>query len=56
MAEGEKIELVKTSIQISPELRDRIYRLKFRRTYEQFLADLCDLYEEEEKKRTIPKQ
>lgn len=35
----------KTSIQISTELRDRLYKLKFRKTYEQFLAELCDLYE-----------
>jgi hypothetical protein len=56
MAEGEKVEQAKTSIQISPELRDRIYRLKFRRTYEQFLSELCDLYEEEQSKRSAPKQ
>jgi predicted DNA-binding protein len=35
----------KTSIQVSPELRDRLYKLKFRRTYEQFLEELCDMYE-----------
>lgn len=35
----------KTSIQISTDLRDRLYKLKFRKTYEQFLAELCDLYE-----------
>ncbi|MCE5296023.1 MAG: hypothetical protein LLG16_02830 [Euryarchaeota archaeon] len=35
----------KTSIQVSPELRDRLYKLKFRKTYEQFLEELCDLYE-----------
>jgi len=38
----------KTSIQISPETRDRLYRLKFRKTYEQFLSELCDMYEERE--------
>jgi hypothetical protein len=54
MPEEGKSESVKTSIQISPELRDRIFRLKFRRTYEQFFAELCDLYEEEEKRRTTP--
>jgi len=37
----------KTSIQISPETRDRLYKLKFRRTYDQFLSELCDLYEKE---------
>lgn len=35
----------KTSIQVSPELRDRLYKLKFRKTYEQFLEELCDMYE-----------
>jgi hypothetical protein len=35
----------KTSLQVSPELRDRLYRLKFRKTYEQFLTELCDMYE-----------
>ncbi len=37
----------KTTIQLSPETRDRLYRLKFRRTYDQFLNELCDLYEEQ---------
>ena len=36
----------KTSLQVSTELRDRLYRLKFRKTYEQFLTELCDMYEE----------
>jgi len=36
----------KTSIQIRPETRDRLYRLKFRKTYDEFLNELCDLYEE----------
>lgn len=35
----------RTSIQITPETRDRLYRLKFRRTYDQFLNELCDAYE-----------
>ena len=34
----------KTSVQITPTTRDRLYRLKFRRTYDQFLNELCDLY------------
>lgn len=34
-----------TTIQVTPETRDRIYRLKFRSTYEEFLNELCDLYE-----------
>jgi hypothetical protein len=38
----------KTSIQISPETRDRLFKLKFRRTYDQFLIELCDLYEKEQ--------
>jgi len=38
----------KTTIQITETTRDRLYRLKFRRTYDQFLNELCDLYEEKE--------
>ena len=34
-----------TSIQVTPQTRDRLYRLKFRRTYDEFLDELCDLYE-----------
>jgi len=35
-----------TSIQISTGTRDRLYKLKFRKTYDEFLVELCDLYEE----------
>lgn len=35
----------RTSIQITARTRDRLYLLKFRRTYDQFLDELCDLYE-----------
>ncbi len=34
-----------TTIQVTPDTRDRLYRLKFRRTYDEFLQELCDLYE-----------
>ncbi len=34
-----------TTIQLTPDTRDRLYRLKFRKTYDEFLQDLCDLYE-----------
>jgi hypothetical protein len=34
-----------TTIQLTAETRDRVYRLKFRRTYDAFLQELCDLYE-----------
>ncbi len=34
-----------TTIQVSESTRDRLYRLKFRRTYDEFLRELCDLYE-----------
>ncbi|HEY7587965.1 MAG TPA: hypothetical protein VIB49_04360 [Thermoplasmata archaeon] len=34
-----------TTIQVTPETRDRLYRLKFRSTYDDFLNELCDLYE-----------
>jgi len=37
----------RTSIQLTTRTRDRLYRLKFRRTYDQFLNELCDLYERE---------
>jgi hypothetical protein len=37
----------KTSIQLSTSTRDRLYQLKFRRTYDQFINELCDLYEQE---------
>jgi len=40
----------KTTIQVTEGTRDRLYKLKFRRTYDQFLNELCDLYEEEEKR------
>lgn len=34
-----------TTIQVTTETRDRLYRLKFRSTYDEFLRQLCDLYE-----------
>ncbi len=34
-----------TTIQLTPTTRDRLYRLKFRQTYDEFLNELCDLYE-----------
>lgn len=34
-----------TTIQLTPQTRDRLYRLKFRETYDEFLNELCDLYE-----------
>jgi len=42
------MKVEKTSIQISPDTRDRLYKLKFRKTYDQFLSELCDMYEEKE--------
>ena len=36
-----------TTIQLTMDTRDRLYRLKFRKTYDEFLHDLCDLYEAE---------
>jgi hypothetical protein len=35
-----------TSIQLSTTTRDRLYRLKFRKTYDEFLQELCDLFDE----------
>ena len=34
-----------TTIQVTTDTRDRLYRLKFRKTYDKFLQELCDLYE-----------
>ncbi|HEX9340359.1 MAG TPA: hypothetical protein VF992_04210 [Thermoplasmata archaeon] len=34
-----------TTIQLTTETRDRIFRLKFRKTYDEFLRELCDLFE-----------
>lgn len=39
-----------TTIQVTPETRDRLYRLKFRTTYDEFLNELCDLYERSARK------
>jgi hypothetical protein len=38
-----------TSIQLTPAVRDRLWKLKFRKTYDVFLAELCDMYEEAHK-------
>ena len=38
-----------TTIQVSSQTRDRLYRLKFRKTYDEFLQELCDTYETSEK-------
>jgi hypothetical protein len=40
-------DMQKTSIQISTDLRDRLWKLKFRKTYDEFLRELCDMYESE---------
>ena len=34
-----------TTIQVTTDTRDRLYRLKFRRTYDEFLRELCEMYE-----------
>ena len=34
-----------TTIQVTKDTRDRLYRLKFRKTYDEFLRELCDRYE-----------
>jgi len=36
-----------TTIQVRKKTRDRLFKLKFRRTYDDFLNELCDLYEEQ---------
>ena len=35
-----------TTIQIEVDTRDKLYKLKFRRTYDEFLRELCNLYEQ----------
>jgi len=48
-AEGEEEEEIqKTSIQISTKVRDRLWKLKFRKTYDEFLWELCEIYEKSE--------
>ena len=39
--------IAKTSIQIGTDTRDRLYKLKFRKSYDLFLKELCDLFERE---------
>ena len=34
-----------TTIQLTTQTRDRLYRLKFRKTYDEFLVELCDQYD-----------
>jgi hypothetical protein len=34
-----------TTIQLSTKTRDRLYKLKFRKTYDKFLNELCDFFE-----------
>jgi len=34
-----------TTIQVSASTRDRLYRLKFRKTYDEYLVLLMDMYE-----------
>ncbi len=40
-----------TTIQVATETRDRLYKLKFRKTYDDFLQQLCDLFERTEMQR-----
>ncbi len=35
-----------TSIQVTMKTRDRLYWLKFRKTYDEFINELMDIYEE----------
>lgn len=39
-----------TTIQVTMGTRDRLYRLKFRKTYDEFLDGLCDLFEAQDRK------
>lgn len=40
-------EIQKTSIAISTRVRDRLWKLKFRKTYDEFLWELCEMYEKQ---------
>jgi len=45
-----------TTVQLTTKTRDRLYKLKFRKTYDEFLQELCDLYEggaSDARKRTL---
>lgn len=43
------IDMEMTTIQLKPETRDRLYKLKFRKTYNVFITELCDLYDNQNK-------
>jgi ribosomal protein L9 len=46
--EDETAEAIhKTSIQISTKVRDRLWKLKFRSTYDEFLWEMCEIYEKQ---------
>jgi len=49
MAAEAKVQ--KTSIQISTQVRDRLWKLKFRKTYDEFLDELCAMYEKQEQEQ-----
>jgi len=34
-----------TTIQLHTKTRDRLYKLKFRKSYDKFLNELCDMYD-----------
>lgn len=40
-----------TTIQVTTDTRDRLYKLKFRKTYDDFLQELCSLYERSQEER-----
>lgn len=46
MPRNGKEEKKKTTIQITTDTRDWLYKLKFRKTYDEFLRELCQMYEE----------
>lgn len=48
---GDRMPTEKTTIQVTPQTRDRLFKLKFRRTYDQFLNELCDMFEEQSPER-----
>ena len=34
-----------TTIQLNTETRDRLYKLKFRKSYDEFLNELCNMFD-----------
>ena len=42
-----------TTIQLKPDTRDKLFRRKFRKSYDTFLNELIDLYDQAETKKEV---